>query len=50
MAFLKIATILAAPLMAGFIMSLAVEDQRTFLSCRANGASVDACILLISGR
>ena len=45
-----ILSILLAPLAVMFVGSLAAEDQRAFLTCRANGASVDACHLLISGR
>jgi hypothetical protein len=45
-----ILSILLAPLAVMFVGSLAAEDQRAFLSCRANGASVDACILHIAGR
>ena len=42
-------------LMAGgvtilFAVSLANEDQRQFISCRASGQSVDACLLQIHGR
>jgi len=33
-----------------FIASLASEDQRHFASCKASGASTDACLLQISGR
>jgi hypothetical protein len=47
---LSILSILLAPLAVMFVGSLAAEDQRAFLSCRANGASVDACILHIAGR
>jgi hypothetical protein len=49
-ASLSVSAILLAPLVALFIGSLASENQRIFLSCRANGGSVDACLLLISGR
>jgi hypothetical protein len=45
-----ILSILLAPLAVLFIGSLAAEDQRAFLVCRADGGSVDACHLLISGR
>ena len=50
MVALKISGIVLAPLLALFISSLAAEDQRRFLDCRQSGASVDACILQISGR
>ncbi|MAA77000.1 MAG: hypothetical protein CML73_03070 [Rhodobiaceae bacterium] len=39
-----------APLGVIFLASLAVEDQRAFLSCRQSGQSVDACMLQIHGR
>jgi len=39
-----------APLALIFLASLAVEDQRAFLSCRRAGQSVDACMLQIHGR
>jgi len=38
------------PLALIFLASLAVEDQRAFLSCRQSGQSVDACMLQIHGR
>jgi hypothetical protein len=47
---LSILSILLAPLAVMFIGSLAAEDQRTFLACRANGASADYCRLIIAGR
>jgi hypothetical protein len=50
MKLFPILSILLAPLAVMFVGSLAAEDQRAFLACRANGASVDACHLLISGR
>jgi hypothetical protein len=50
MAFLKISAVFLLPLLALFVGSLASEDQRHFLSCRQTGASVDACLLQISGR
>jgi hypothetical protein len=45
-----IAGVCFGPLVCLFIASLAIEDQRNFLSCRLDGASVDACILQIQGR
>jgi hypothetical protein len=50
MAFLKISAVFLLPLLALFVGSLAVEDQRHFLSCRQTGASADTCLLQISGR
>jgi hypothetical protein len=50
MTFLKISAVFLLPLLALFVGSLASEDQRQFLSCRQAGASVDACLLQISGR
>jgi hypothetical protein len=47
---LGVGAILLAPLVTLFIGSLAVENQRMFLSCRANGGSTDSCLLLIGGR
>lgn len=45
-----IAGVCLGPLVCLFVASLAIEDQRNFLSCRAVGASVDACILQLQGR
>jgi hypothetical protein len=50
MTFLKISAVFLLPLLALFVGSLASEDQRRFLTCRQAGASVDACLLQISGR
>jgi len=47
---LKLSSIFAGSLLAIFAGSLAVEDQRHFVACRASGASVDACLLQINGR
>jgi hypothetical protein len=47
---LSILSILLAPLAVMFVGSLAAEDQRAFLACRANGASADYCRLIIAGR
>ncbi len=47
---LKLSSIFAGSLLAIFAGSLAVEDQRHFVACRASGASADACLLQISGR
>jgi hypothetical protein len=46
----KIAALFGGSLFALFVGGLAVEDQRQFVSCRASGASADACLLQISGR
>lgn len=46
----RLAVVFTAPLLSMFIVSLAVEDQRNFVSCRLSGSSVDACILAIHGR
>jgi hypothetical protein len=47
---LSILSICIAPFVILLIGSLAAEDQRTFLACRANGASADYCRLIIAGR
>jgi len=47
---LSILSICAAPFVILLIGSLAAEDQRAFLACRANGASADYCRLIIGGR
>ena len=46
----RLAAILTVPLLSLFIVSLAAENQRMFVSCRLAGASADACILSIHGR
>jgi hypothetical protein len=46
----KLAALFGGALLTIFAASLAVEDQRRFLSCRASGVSVDACLLQINGR
>jgi len=46
----KLSALFGGSLLALFVAGLAVEDQRHFVSCRASGASVDACLLQISGR
>ena len=46
----KLAALFGGALLAIVACSLAVEDQRHFLSCRATGASADACLLQINGR
>jgi hypothetical protein len=50
LAFSKGIAFLSCGLFALIVCSLAVEDQRRFLSCRASGASADACLLQINGR
>jgi hypothetical protein len=50
MTVFRIAAVFLAPLVFLFVASLAAEDQRHFIACRADGASVDACILHIAGR
>ena len=45
-----ITAVLISPLLVLFVASLAIEDQRQFVACRFNGASVDACLLQINGR
>lgn len=47
---LKLSALFAGSLLAIFAASLASENQRHFLSCRADGGSVDACLLKINGR
>jgi hypothetical protein len=46
----KLSSLFAGSLFALFVVSLASEDQRRFVSCRATGASADACLLQIAGR
>lgn len=46
----KLTALFGGSLLALFIAGLAVEDQRHFVTCRASGASADACLLQISGR
>lgn len=50
LAFTKGIAVLSCGLVALIVCSLAIEDQRRFLSCRASGASADACLLQINGR
>ena len=40
----------AGSIMIVFAASLASEDQRNFVECRAAGVSLDACLLQINGR
>lgn len=47
---LKLSAVFGGSLLALFIGSLVVEDQRHFVACRATGASADACLLQLSGR
>jgi len=46
----KLVALFGGSLLAMFAASLAVEDQRHFVACRASGASADACLLQIAGR
>ena len=46
----KLAALFGGALLAILAGSLAVEDQRRFLSCRATGVSANACLLQINGR
>jgi hypothetical protein len=46
----KLAALFGGSLLTLFVASLAVEDQRHFVACRASGASADACLLQINGR
>lgn len=46
----KLTALFGGSLLTLFAASLAVEDQRHFIACRATGATVDACLLQISGR
>jgi hypothetical protein len=39
-----------APLLILFVVSLASEDQRHYVSCRLDGHGLDACLLKINGR
>ena len=46
----KLAGAFAGSILIIFAASLASEDQRLFVECRAAGVSVDACLLQINGR
>ena len=46
----KLSALFGGSLFALFIGTLAIEDQRHFVTCRMAGASVDACLLQINGR
>jgi hypothetical protein len=46
----KLAALFGGSLLTLFVASLAVDDQRRFVACRASGASADTCLLQISGR
>jgi hypothetical protein len=46
----KISALFVGAFCALFVGTLAIEDQRHFVACRAAGASADACLLQISGR
>ena len=46
----KLSALFSGSLLAIFLGSLAMENQRQFISCRLTGASVDACLLQIHGR
>jgi len=46
----KLVALFGGSLLTLFVVSLAVEDQRHFVACRASGASADACLLQINGR
>lgn len=46
----KLSALFGGSLLALFVGTLAIEDQRHFVSCRMAGGSVDACLLQISGR
>ena len=46
----KLVALFGGSLLTLFVASLAVEDQRHFVACRASGASTDACLLQINGR
>lgn len=48
--FSLIVAVCAGSLLFVFAGALASEDHGNFASCRANGFSVDACMLKISGR
>jgi len=45
-----IAAICLGPIVALFVVSLAIEDHRNFTYCRLYGFGVDACLLKINGR
>jgi hypothetical protein len=45
----RLAAILTVPLLSLFIISLAAENQRSFILCRLAGSPVDACLLSIHG-
>ena len=46
----KIGGAFAGSILIAFAVSLASEDQRNFVDCRAAGVSVDACLLQLNGR
>jgi len=46
----RLAALFGGSLAALFVGTLAIEDQRHFVACRASGASADACLLQIQGR
>jgi hypothetical protein len=46
----KLAALFGGSLAALFVGTLAIEDQRHFVACRASGASADACLLQLQGR
>jgi len=50
MAFFKTSGVLLGAALVLFAGSLAHQDQRLFVACRASGNSADACLLQISGR
>jgi hypothetical protein len=46
----KLSALFGGSLFALFVGTLAIEDQRHFVSCRMAGGGVDACLLQINGR
>ena len=46
----KLAALFGGSLLALFVGTLAIEDQRLFVACRASGQSADSCLLQLQGR
>jgi hypothetical protein len=46
----RLAALFGGSLLALFVGTLAIEDQRLFVACRASGQSADSCLLQLQGR
>lgn len=46
----KLSAIFAGAIASLILASLAVEDQRLFLACKAQQQTTDACLVKINGR